>query len=81
MGIDAIDMVMGLEEEFGIEISSQARELQTVGDLSVWISKQVPSRPATAVWSTVQRIVAKKLNIPNAEVQPESRWIEDLLID
>ena len=81
MGIDAIDIVMGLEEEFGIEISSEAREFQTVGDLSAWISKQVPSQPATAVWPTVQRIVAEKLNMPTARVQPESHWVEDLLID
>ncbi len=81
MGIDAIDIVMGLENEFGIEIPDEARELKSVGELSAYIADQVPHRPPTEIWTAVQRIVANRLNVPTADVQPGSRWIEDLLVN
>ena len=81
MGLDAIGIVTEVEDAFGVELPDEAMEMKTVGELSDWISRQVANYESDAVWQIVQRIVAENLNIPLAEVRPESRWIEDLLVD
>ena len=81
MGIDAVDLVMQVEEAFGIELPDDGPSLSTVGELSEHVSKRVENYAPDAVWEIVQRIVAESLNIPLAEVRPNSRWIEDLMVD
>jgi acyl carrier protein len=81
MGIDAVELVMQVEEAFGIELPDEGLSLATVGKFSQYISKRVENYEPDAVWEIVQRIVAENLNIPLSEVRPDSRWIEDLKVD
>jgi acyl carrier protein len=81
MGLDAVEIIMRLEDEFGIEIPEASVELKTVGELSTWLAERSPHRRSTEVWRTVQRIVAECLCLSDSEVRPESRWIEDLCVD
>ncbi len=81
MGLDAIGIVMAVEDAFGIELPRDRIDVATVGEFSDYISKRVAILPPDEVWKTVQKIVSDELNIPLSEVRPDSRWVEDLLVD
>lgn len=81
MGLDAIGIVMAVEDAFGIDLPRDGIDVVTVGEFSDYISNRVPNLPPDEIWKTVQKIVSDDLNIPLSEVGPDSRWIEDLLVD
>ncbi len=82
MSMDAMGFVMQIEKAFDIEIREEDYELfGTVGALCEYIQKRSATSDPDTVWKTVQRIAAEEFQIPEDEIKPTSRWIEDLKID
>jgi acyl carrier protein len=44
--LDLVELIMAIEEEFGIEIpDDQAEEIRTVGDAVAYLKKNIPVQP------------------------------------
>lgn len=81
MGLDVIEIIMEVQDAFGIELPDEAAELPTVGELSQYVSKRVTTHDSQAVWKIIQGIVSEQLQIPIDEIHPGSRWVDDLKAD
>lgn len=66
-------------------LATFAELVRTIGplDWQQWQTlKQIgPAERREEIWRRVQKIVSKQLNIPIPEIQPESRFVEDLGCD
>lgn len=86
MGLDTVELLLAIEEEFGITIpDADAAQLRSVGDLHQLILRRTETEPRTpaaaAMWERVVTVVAGELAIPTDRVTPEARFAEDLGID
>ncbi|MCA9117823.1 MAG: hypothetical protein KDA79_22285 [Planctomycetaceae bacterium] len=66
------------------------KDCRTVGDVVRLVRPELrPGRPPESwsqqnpedVWNELVEIVSEQVNIPAAEIRPESRFVEDLLVD
>jgi len=83
MGLDAVEMVMAIEEEFSIEISNEcASPLLTVGEMHAFILGALRSRgespDAADLWERLKAIVIDQLGVGPEAVIPSARFVEDL---
>jgi acyl carrier protein len=79
MSLDMTDFVMQVEETYGFEIPDEDYEsLKTVGLLCEYIRKRSPQSDPTVILETVRNMISEHFLIPADEINPESRWIEDL---
>jgi acyl carrier protein len=90
MGLEEVELVMDLEDEFGIDISdSIAQEMRTVGQMYDAILPIVRSNGKDAirsradlesfVWMRVRQLAAKHaLDVEPPEITRETRFTEDL---
>ena len=88
MGLDAVELVMAIEEEFGLEIpDSEAEKLQRVGELHTFVVSTLRSRsPAVqvddaAVWTRLKDVIVEQLGVLPEEVTPSTHLIDDLRMD
>ena len=87
MGLDAVELVMATEEEFGIQIAnSDAEKILRVGDLHAYVVRKLRERNEAGVdeadvWKRLQQVVVEQLGVEPDEVVPSARFIEDLRID
>ncbi len=86
MGLDLVEVIMEAEDHFGVVIDDASYDkLRTVGDLHRAILHNVrewdpPAEPAT-VWNELVVLVARSLSVDESEIEPETRFIEDLHAD
>lgn len=86
MGLDTVELLMAIEEEFGITIpNAEAAQVRTIGDLHQLILRltetEARTPAAAAVWERVVTVVAAEMAIPTDRVTPDACFAEDLGID
>ncbi len=83
MGLDQVELLLALEEEFGIEIPDNARsQMTTVGDVYDWIRKQVGANPneclSQHVFYQMRNALVKNYGLERGKVKPSTK-ITDLI--
>lgn len=88
MGLDSVELVMSIEEEFGIEIPDRvAEQLQTVGGMHDYVFAKLCERDGqenvveAAVWTRLLDVIVGVISVRPSEVRREARFVQDLGID
>lgn len=82
MGLDTVELFIGVEEEFGISIPDERlSDCRTVGDISLLVREFAPSMDPRDVTQRVARVVGDQLNIDPAKISAGDRLIEDLRLN
>ena len=92
-GLDVVEVVMAVEQEFGIRIpDAEAEKLETVGKLHACIAGQVAVRrpgeevrveaggrswTEADVWEAVRRFVIERLDVKPEQVRPGAYFVRD----
>ena len=83
MGLDIVELVMALEEEFEVQISDRdAEKLVLVGQVSDYIA-QKPREPGEShgedeIWNRVKRVVIEQLGVKPEQVTRQTNFVYDL---
>ena len=81
MGLDAVDLVLCIEEAFGIEIAVEDYGgLKTVGQLHDYIVRK-SAFPDDDVWESLRSVIVRTLHVQPEEITAQTRFIEDLKLD
>ena len=86
MGLETVDLVMAVEEEYALEISdAEAVKMERVGDMHAFIMKTLresgESPEESQIWTRLSGIVVEQLGVRPDEVAPSARFIQDLKAD
>jgi acyl carrier protein len=87
MGLDTVEMVMSVEETFGIRIPNEvAATIVTVGQLHEHVVAELNRCNAVEadrerVFEQLRDIICEQLGVDPALVRPEARIVEDLGAD
>ena len=86
MGLDTVELLMAVEEEFGIEIpESDASRLDVLSGWQACISEAIVRNGevpvSSEVWERLKRVVISQLGVRPDEVFPEAHLIRDLGCD
>lgn len=87
MGLDVVEIVMSVEEHFGIEIPDDiAGTLTTVGSLHSFVVAEISRQDrhavdADAVFAQLREIICDQIGIEPERVVREARFVQDLHID
>ena len=86
MGLDTVELVMAVEEEFSIAIpNTDAPNLVTVGAIHAYILQTLQlrgERPDEAeLWERLKALVIDQLGVRPEEVTPSARIVQDLGAD
>jgi acyl carrier protein len=90
MGLDTVELVMAIEEEFGMQIpNEEAAGLETVGKLSSYVQRRLErdrgrpldGRERAAVWERVKAIVVEQLGVEPERVTEDADIVRDLGAD
>jgi acyl carrier protein len=86
MGLDTVELVMTVEEEFGLEIPDAAAEkMITVGDMHAFLVSEIKrlGRIAgdAAIFERMRAIIVRQLGVSPEEVVPGARFVKDLHAD
>ena len=83
MGLDTVELVIAIEEEFSIHISdADAAELGVLGDLHDYVVRTLKQRGETPdeaqVWERLKTIVVAQLGVRPEQVTRSAHVIKDL---
>ena len=86
MGLDTVELVMAIEDEFDIQISSNdAPKLAVLGEMHGYIVRQLDERgqkpDENEIWARLSRVVVKQLGVRPDEVKRSTHVIKDLRAD
>ena len=86
MGLDAVELVIAIEEEFGLQIlDAQAESMQHVGDVFRYVVTTLRERgnmlDEAIIWTRLTDIIVAQLGIRPEEVIPSAHFIQDFHID
>ena len=84
MGLDGVELIFAIEEEFGIEIAdAEAENVFTVGDLFELVKTRVTPKGDSdeEIWSRFVRVMVHQLNLRPDKIKPEASLAKDLGID
>lgn len=88
MGLETVELVMAVEEEFAIEIpNSEAAKMERVGDMHAFVVRTLRQHDETAVvdadqiWTRLRELVVEQLGVRPEEVIPSAHFIRDLRAD
>lgn len=86
MGLDTVELIMDIEDEFEIEISNEAApNLATVGDFYLFILNGVAARGVAFderdIWDRLKHIFVDRFGIPEQHVLPSAHIVYDLGLD
>ncbi len=86
MGLDTVELVMAVEEEFGISIPDDvAPKLVRLGDLHAFAVEALCARgesvDPSAVWEQVKAIMRREFGIREGNLVPEAHIVDDLGLD
>lgn len=86
MGLDTVEFVMWVEEEFHIEIPDKdAAELVTVGELCRYVANRIRQRESGDIEQEIFDKVSHHLNssfgVPLCRILPDARFVQDLGLD
>jgi acyl carrier protein len=89
VGLDVVELIMELENEFGIELPAyRIAQVRTVGALfqCVQAELEAPEGPnggafAGPAWERYLTVVARELGVDRLGLHPEARFVDDLHAD
>jgi acyl carrier protein len=86
MGLDTVELVMAVEEEFSLEIpDSESAKLVRVGDLYRFVLQTLRHRgdvvDEDAIWKRLTDVIVAQLRVQPERVTPDARFIEDFGAD
>jgi acyl carrier protein len=86
MGLDTVELVMAIEEEFSIEIpNADAARLGVLGDMQDYIVRALRQRGETPdesqVWQRLSAVVVAQLGVRPEEVTRSAHVVKDLHAD
>jgi acyl carrier protein len=87
VGLDSVELVMAVEEHFGISIpDGEASTLVTVGKLHAWVVNELrrlsrPSVNPSVVFAELRELICDQLGISPDRIVREARFVQDLQID
>jgi acyl carrier protein len=86
MGLDTVELVLAVEEEFELEIPDAAAEkMFTVGDMHAFLVSELKARRRdcddTDVFERMRTIIVRQLGVSPDEVVPSARFVKDLHAD
>jgi acyl carrier protein len=87
MGLDTVELVLSVEELFGIELpDAVAEKLDTVGKLHQYIVSEHlrlnrPNINADIIFDQLRTIICYHLGVEPEVVKPEARFVQDLGAD
>lgn len=87
MGLDTVELVMAIEENFGIEIPDAAAEkMFTVGEMHAFLVLELrrlkrDDWDETRIFERLREIICHQLGVKPAAVVPEARFVKDLGAD
>jgi acyl carrier protein len=86
MGMESVELVMAVEEAFGITIADQdASTARTAGDLRDLILRALRDQGiqtnADQDWLKVKSIIVDQLGVSPHQVTPDADFIRDLGVD
>jgi acyl carrier protein len=86
MGLDSVELIMAIEDEFGVTIPTEnAPQLAIVGDMHAFsickLQQQGRNPDESEVWVRLQTMVVKQLGVRPEEVTSEANLFTDLGAD
>ena len=83
MGLDGVELLMAVEEEFGLRISDEdGARMITVGDMHDYVVAQLRARgempSEEAIWQKVREIIIEQLGIRPEQVVRSADFVRDL---
>jgi acyl carrier protein len=87
MGLEIVELVLAVEERFGIEVDDiDAEKVETVGQLHSLVLKRMQRTTATApsateAWTTLCDLIEERTGVPRSKIKPEARLVDDLGLD
>jgi acyl carrier protein len=88
MGLDTVEIVIAVEEEFAIEIpDSEADKMERVGDMHSFVVRMLQqcAEPTVVdeaqVWDRLREIIVEQLGVRPEDVTPTAHFIHDLRAD
>jgi acyl carrier protein len=84
MGLDIVELIMRVEEEFNIEIPDEdAEKLTTAGSIADYVAEKSGADGDTheVIWQRVKAVLVEAYGIPPEKVHPSARLVEDLKLD
>ncbi len=86
MGLDTVELVMAIEEEFSIQIAdADAEGLAVLGDMHAYVVRALRLRGDTTdegeVWQRLSAVVVEQLGVRPDQVTRTAHIIHDLRAD
>jgi acyl carrier protein len=86
MGLDTVELIKAVEEEFGIEIPNKdASNLATLGDLKGYVIRALRTHGESSVdiqiWNRLSAVVVRQLSVRPDEVTRSEHMVRDLHAD
>lgn len=84
MGLDSVELLIEIENEFQIEISNiEAENIATVGDFHKIISRKIDLEETTeeAIYQKLRMVLSEKVGIAIEKIDYHARIVDDLEID
>ncbi len=88
MGLDTVELVLALEEEFGVAISNaEAERIERVGDMYAFLVKAIRERDGALaaseleIWKRLKEVIVYEVGVREEEITLEARFVEDFDMD
>ncbi len=86
MGLDTVELVMAIEEEFGFEIpNEQAARMFTIGHMHAYLVAELgkSGRPVNEgdVFARMRDVICRQTGVKAHEVVPNASFVDDLRLD
>ncbi len=83
MGLDGVELVMAIEDEFNLEISeADGAHLISVGDTYNYVIESLQSRGETpdkeAIWLRLRGVIVEQLGVRPRQVVMTAEFVRDL---
>ncbi|MGE0754365.1 MAG: hypothetical protein AB7L92_04315 [Alphaproteobacteria bacterium] len=83
MGLDSVELLMEVENAFGIELHQQdVAHVYTVEDLQILVMRMLGTvENEQAIYDKLVQLISRQMNIPPERIKPDSSLTKDLGID
>ena len=84
MGLDSVELLLQIEEEFGITFSDdEAIKIETVGQFRDAVLGKVAPRTYTReyIFDRIRGVLIKDFGVSADQISPEARIVRDLGVD
>jgi acyl carrier protein len=86
MGLDTVELIMAVEEDFGIEIENRdAEKVVTVGDLHQLVCEKLCERGSPVIeqelYAQLRDLICEQLGVKPEEVVAGASFVDDLRAD